>query len=295
LLARCAPELRAVQVSFIGEGWEFWGYRAGDYVLRVPKQPGKRALLELESRVLPELAGILPAPISTPVMLLENEANSAPIGVYSHIEGAAASRFEGRIAPGFGAAFRRFVRALHSFSVERAAELGVKLVTGSEARRERELKYEEARRRVFPIVGAGTRAYLEHGFETSLRDPGSFDFRSAFVHRDLDGHAHVLINSRGELAGVIDFSDMVVGNPAVDLWMPLREFESLGIASQTNDALQAYGLDPADLPAVQREIEWLALHWSYAVIPYALDIGDMRRLEEGLRELQAKAAEAGFR
>jgi Ser/Thr protein kinase RdoA (MazF antagonist) len=123
---------------------------------------------------------------------------------------------------------------------------------------------------------ASVRTYLDDNFRAYPSDVSIFAFRPWLVHRDLDGHANVLVSEDGGLAGVIDFSDMVVGNPAIDLWMPLRELADLGIDDQTQAALDAYGLQPDDLAAVQRELDFLRFFWAFSGLLSGLAADDER-------------------
>jgi aminoglycoside phosphotransferase (APT) family kinase protein len=75
----------------------------------------------------------------------------------------------------------------------------------------------EFERLVFPILDEDTRARASRLFsdvETLV------DFEPALVHADL-GPGHLLVRD-GRLAGVIDWGDMRVGDPALDYSWPLN-------------------------------------------------------------------------
>jgi hypothetical protein len=91
LMTRYAPRFAEDEPHFLGHGEDFWAYRAGSHVVRVAKGSRGRVALEVEQRLLPELARTLPVTFSND----------------------------------FGAGLGHFVRTLHSFSVERAGALGV--------------------------------------------------------------------------------------------------------------------------------------------------------------------------
>ena len=291
-VARTAPQF-AGDLSFLREGEDFWAYRSGEHVVRVAKGSRGLAALELERRRLPELAPTLPVSIPVPLTISTDTVDQA-FGVYTYVPGVPALSFRGTFSKDFGAQLGTFVRALHSFPIERAARLGARVVAGEQARLERVHLFEEVRQSLYPLLAEGVRRYLEDGFTTNLSESSNFDFRPRLVHRDLDGHANVLVSEDGDLAGVIDFSDMVVGNPAVDLWMPLREFEELGIANQAAAALESYGLHNDQLPAVQRELDFLRFFWSFSGLLSGLKVGDEKRVAFGMDDLREAAGAAGY-
>ncbi len=72
-LRRYAPHLAEEPIEFLSEGWEFWAFTAGDYVLRFPRPEvdlhrlpeGTTNFdsLHLEMALLPTLAEALSAPV----------------------------------------------------------------------------------------------------------------------------------------------------------------------------------------------------------------------------------------
>lgn len=58
-------------------------------------------------------------------------------------------------------------------------------------------------------------------FDQFLGSRANFGFIPSLTHADL-GPAHVLCAADGTLAGVIDWSDSLVGDPALDLSWPLN-------------------------------------------------------------------------
>jgi aminoglycoside phosphotransferase (APT) family kinase protein len=302
-LRLCRPELAALDIAPMSEGWDFWTFTAGDYVLRIARSIGSwlgdddltaMAKLELHKRLLPELAPTLPAPVPLPEFVCEDGPAGMPFEGYRKVAGVPVRDLQRPLAPDFGAALGRFLKALHTFPAERAAALGVRVFDGSRAREDRSRLYESVIRRVFPLLGCETRGYTEQRFEAYLNDAANFEFEPKLLHHDIDRQNVLVDPETGELAGVIDFGDAVVGNPAIDLWMALIDFPALGIEGQLSAFLAAYGIADADLARARTEVEFVDFLWPVHDTLHGLDVGDDGFVEEGITGLNARVP-AGFR
>ena len=156
-LREYAPQLAESSIEFLAEGWEFWAFTAGDYVLRFPKaergfvwklaDQSSSDSLRIERALAPELAPRLSTPISVPEIYGERGPNGAPFAGHRFLPGdvvmydskPSAETWAARRLPdaGFGRALGRLVRELHSFPAERAVELGVPLFEGAALREDR--------------------------------------------------------------------------------------------------------------------------------------------------------------
>ena len=281
-------------IEVLGDGWDFWAFAAGDLVLRTPKndlvgdvafaQPVAEKLAT-EARLLGELAPLLPLAIPEPVRLADDGPNGMPFCVYRRVPGVPLRDFHGRLAPGFGASLGCFLRALHSFPVERAVALGLNVMEGHVLRRRLIKEYEDYVRRVFPLISCEARTHAQEVFESRVNDPAFFDFEPRMSHRDID-ERHLLIDPvSGKLRGVIDFGDAAIGPRASDfVWAYCLGFERFGIAGQIRDLLREGELDEAEL-AGQRE--FVSVWWPLADIDHALDVGDEDAVREGIVALNA--------
>ncbi len=290
-LERCRPELAKGPITYFDEGWDFWAFKAGDYLLRFPQAEYGLGSMEKEWRLLPALAPTLPVAIPVPDLFCADGPNGKPFIGHRFLAGISVGQLGRPPAPGFGAALGRFLRALHDFPLEQAVSLGVPLFDGPKARSDRIETYERTVRQVFPRLGREARTYVEKRVEAYLNDPANFEFEPRLHHHDLDRDAHVLVDTQtGALVGVIDFGDAVVGNPSVDFMMPLMEFESLGIADQIEDVFAAYGPTGQSREQMRAEVEFLYLRWPLNTIEFGLDTADDARIEKGIRDLNAQVA-----
>src|SRR4029077_8374132 len=69
---------------------------------------------------------------------------------------------------------------------------------------------------VLPLLDPGERVTAERTLASFLDDDDNFRFAPGLTHGDI-GPEHVLITDAGDLAGVIDWGDLAVGDPVVDL------------------------------------------------------------------------------
>ena len=297
-LRESAPQLADEPVEYLGEGWAAWAFRAGDYVLRFPKRPAAEAELDGQSRLVGELRRHLTTPISVPDIFGEHGPNAAAFAGHRLVPGvslitatqllpasARSGTTETRLAPTFGREFGNFLRELQSFSVERALDLGAPLQDGAAQRASTIDLYENVIQRVLPLISCQARTYTKQRFEAHLNEPANFEFEPRLIHHDLDRQNLLLDPETGSLSGVIDWDGARIGDPAIDLWLPLIDFAQLGIGDQLQDCLDAYG--PLDRGHAQTVAAFIDFLWPFHDILYGLYIGEDDFVEGGIRALNA--------
>ena len=220
-LGRPARRYREVE-----EGWDFVVVVVDEaWAFRFPRRAAVVPPLETEIALLPELADRLPVAVPR----FEHVVRSRPAFVgYRLIEGEPLPPGARLAATDVG----RFLSALHAFDPERAHALGVPRSDWQEHYREQCAEFE---RRVLPLVPSADRPQAERLLaETTIL----VGFTATLLHADL-GPGHLLC--RGDrLAGVIDWGDACVGDPALDLSWLLHELR----APAVDALLAAYGGAP---------------------------------------------------
>ena len=294
-LREYAPQVADAPIAFLAEGWEFWAFTAGEYVLRFPKdESGLTWLLgtkdnfqtlRLEQALLPELSSRVSTRVPKVEFVGEHGPNGAPFAAHRILPGEVLITSGRRPSANFGKDIGRFINELHSFPVRRAIELGVPLLEGAALREQRAAHYEDVIRRLFPLVSCEARTQIEAVYEANLNNVANFEFEPCLVHQDLD--CNTLIDAAGDLCGVIDFGDAVVSNPALDFWLPLFGFGRLGLEDQLGACLQAAGVDERRLQAMRPEVEFLDFRFPLLDILHGVDISDDTFVEEGIRALNA--------
>lgn len=207
------PEFRGRRIVAIAGGWDFDVFEVdGEWIVRLPNRSEVEGWLATEIAVLADLAPTLPVPVP------RFELTRGTKGVaYRKLRGTtfAASDATASIARELGA----FLTALHAFAVDRALELGAADHSAERMQAHyRERRWPQFRERVLPLLASDECEEAERRANAYLDDDASADFRAALVHHDL-GPEHVLIE-RGGVTGVIDWTDVIVADPAIDFaWL----------------------------------------------------------------------------
>lgn len=210
LLERAFPQIEIATIEQVGMGWDCFTYEVnGEWIVQLPRLPGAEETTRKQIALLPELARELPAAVPIPALVSEHPLCMA----YRKIPGFPLDvdrALDGHVPERLG----RFLRDLHMAPPE---ILGWR-PRGPEAWRE---EYRELlgafRERVFPLLPAPERAAADAMFESFVGRDANFRFATVVVHRDL-GPQHVLVTANGDLAGVIDWGDAAIGDPAIDFW-----------------------------------------------------------------------------
>ena len=283
--SQCAA-LAPAHVELMGEGWDNTAFLVnGEWVFRFPRRTIAVPLLETERRVLPSLAPRLPYPIPTPVWFGHPDATYKwPFLGYRRLDGRVASDVDlsddARAA--LAAPLARFLRALHDVPLADAQAWGAphgvfEYLDGARLERlARPALADLVTRRVLDdaapwldVVDAGLAAL-------------PLDGPQSIVHGDCYSR-HILVDDSGRMSGVIDFGDLHLDHPAVDL---SSVFTVLPPAARSK-FFAIYGDIDEGVRAVAR---LRALTSGLAQEAYGRDVGDARIEREGVLALQSVIA-----
>lgn len=271
------PWLRGAPVEQLATGWDNTVHLVdGTWAFRFPRRAFALPGVEREIAVLPTLAPRLPLPIPVPELVGRPSprfpwpfwgGRMLPGTELAEADTTDADR--ARVAAGVGA----FLRALHDPRLP--ADVG------------RDLPRDPMRRGDPGVRGPGTRKLLVQLIEQGLREPDRDLDRflddaarvAAPTGADVVSHGdlhvrHVLV-ADGAAAGVIDWGDVCLGDPALDLSLAYAGFAGRARAA----FLSAYGPVDGDREIVART---LALNLSATLAVYAADIDHARLLAEAL-------------
>lgn len=230
LLRTSFPRLEFRDARVVDDGWDSLVLDLDDeWIVRLPRRPEVERWVEREIALLPELAPRLPVAVPH----FELVARHGRLGVaYRKIHGSPA---KGDLSEQTGNDLGQALSALHAFPLERARAVGVPYFEPAAWREHFTRLCGDFGQRVVPLLRPGEREQAE----TLFAQIDTLDFSPALLHADL-GPAHVLCRD-GRLAGIIDWSDARVGDPALDLAWCLN-----GTAHQVADAVaRVYGVDGA--------------------------------------------------
>lgn len=271
------PALAGEPVVVIGRGWDNTAYEVGGTrIFRFPRKESTVALLQTEAAVLADLASDLPLPIPIPRWVgTPSPAFPWPFLGYERLPGtpghraALAGADRARAAPVLG----RFLRALHARPADGLVLPGDVVGRTDFARRLPQLRSRLeylAARGVIDAVGP----YLEPFAQMPSRTPP----RAAVVHGDLQA-AHFLFGRDRALAGVIDWGDVHLGDPGVDLMIAFTFLPPPARAA----FFAEYGeVDEATLATARRR----AIFHSGAVAWYGAESGDGPLRDEAILALR---------
>jgi aminoglycoside phosphotransferase (APT) family kinase protein len=212
------PDLAPVRVAELGEGCDSVAFEINaSIVFRFPKRADVAEQLINESRILSALAPTSPLPL--PAFQFFGRASAAhplPFVGYQKIPGQPAIYIDAthtpplHLAPAIG----RFLSWLHAYPVRDAEACGVPRASPDAVLNEAGA---DALDDLDAVAEIAPGAPLD-AVRTYLRvTPPRSDASLVLVHNDLAAE-HVLVDERGmQATGVIDWSDIAVGDAAVDV------------------------------------------------------------------------------
>jgi aminoglycoside phosphotransferase (APT) family kinase protein len=284
--AQMAP-LAGAPVEPFGQGWDNAAFLVDErWVFRFPRRAAFAASLAVEAGWLPLLAQHLPLRVSAPDWVGEpDELFPHTFCGYRMIEGETLCRVApddaGREA--LAAPLGAFLRALHDIPITYAMRRNA---PGDTIRRA------DMPHRLWRLLERLEVDAAGLGDETNARIAALLlEFAGAephegppcWVHGDLYAR-HLILDGAGELAGIIDWGDMHLGDPALDLSAAF----SLLPASARPAFFAAYGEVDAHTIARAR---FRALHYGILLTAYGVEVKDAAMEQAGRYAALAGLAE----
>ena len=271
------PSLKPASVREFGAGWDNSVFLVNDsFVFRFPRRRIGVSLLETEIRLLPWLSERVPLPIPNPCYVGAPSASYPCVFAgYPFIPGhtitAANVIDDGRRA--MARPLARFLAALHSVSPDEAWLRG--------ARSDPACRLDATCHKPEAIACLNTlpEDVILHRVKSRLtslldslptiKEPSS----NTLVHGDLHGSQILVTDDTDELAGVIDWGDVHLGDPASDFAV----VHSMLPRDCHRDFLQAYApVDPMFWSAAKARAIWHTI----GVVTQAADVGDKATIRE---------------
>lgn len=193
----------------LASGWDCDAWLADESVIwRVPRRSVGVAALERELALLPVLAPRLPAPVPVPSRV---DAAGLPVLARHALVPGTEFALAGEATPALGATLGRFLAALHAPEVLAATRALVPV--DPLGRADAAKRVAVTRRRLAEVEGRFDVAPLHAIVDEAAALAPPIE---VLGHGDLHVR-HVLVDARGDLAGVIDWGDACVTARAVDL------------------------------------------------------------------------------
>ena len=219
LLREQFPQLSADSARLVGQGFDnsVWVVDE-DWAFRFPHRAVAVQLVERELAVLPPLAPLLPYPIPVPA-LVGTESELFPRPFFGHRLLAGVEPVEARLTDAerarVGRDLGRFLRALHAPATRAAVDLERALPFDPNRRADMAVRVPKARDRldaIAELAPASRKAAERILDEAEGLTPSS---TAVLLHGDL--HVRHFLIDRAVISGVIDWGDVCVGDPAIDL------------------------------------------------------------------------------
>jgi aminoglycoside phosphotransferase (APT) family kinase protein len=234
------PGIRTDGLTHLASGWDFDAFLTTDgWVFRFPRRAECAETLGMEQRLQDVLGSVLPPSVAVPNFELAGEPSAAfpyRFSGYRFIRGVPADA----VAPGLRSVTARSIgRALgsiHGVAESDARAAGVREMPVDDPGRQRW--------RDHPLVAKGSLRGIDPVVERALdwvrdndsRQPAAFPGPLRLIHDDL-APEHLLVDPKtGELVGILDWSDAVLGDPACD-FTPLIAWHGWSFA---DEALRSY-------------------------------------------------------
>ena len=240
LLVDQFPELDSASSRLLGEGWDNAVWLVEERLaFRFPRRAIAAPLVEREVAVLPRLAPLVPVRVPIPEQL-GRPSERYPWSFFGAqlLPGRepADSQLSECDRVGIGAELGAFLRALHAPDTRKAVDPEEALPLDPNRRSDMVFRVERTRGELQALAEAGLwqlRAKAHEILDAANELAPSSDL--ALVHGDLHLR-HVLVD-RGSLSGVIDWGDVCLADPAIDLVLYWSVLPPAGRAA----FLDAYG------------------------------------------------------
>lgn len=274
------PELHAKDIAFLGAGNDNTAFLVNDtYVFRFPRKTESIALLQNELFILPKIAAQLPYPVPTPQWIGKPESNYPWFFAgYTMLPGRSACQFNLTDAERATLAkpLAHFLSKLHAIPV--SEEHRMNLPNYTQAKLDPAIVIPKCRKNLEHIESLGfhiNKRHLDHLLDTFAALP--LRQSSSIVHGDLYVR-HLVLNNNSQLSSIIDWGDVHIGDPAIDI--------SIALTFLPPEAHQTF----KDTYGILREETWLlaqlrALHLGVVFIVRGHAVNDPLMVQEGLRTL----------
>ena len=275
LISTQFPELLPITVSPFGDGWDNTAYLINDkFVFRFPRRTIAVDLLRTESTALPAIAPKLPIPVPAPGFVGKPTAEYEWIfSGYECLTGETADRksLGDQQRWSIAESLALFLKRLHGLDQELARIHNVPDdLFGRLDLNKRKPQLLDNLRSLKEQGELQDTQFLLHHYDLALQS--ELAEKLSLVHGDLYPR-HLLVDDEFKLSGIIDWGDMHLGHPAVDLKIA-HTFFSAEARKRFRDI---YGnVDPQDWQIAKGRA---IVHSSY-VLQYALDINDQPLINE---------------
>ncbi len=225
------------QIQLFGEGFDNTAFLINnEFVFRFPHRIEAQACMENEIALLPYLAKKLSFHLSAPTMIgAPSSAYPYPFAGYKLLSGKPLSEFQTPLVDNidFAKTLGAWLKELHTLPVHQEHIEGLK---GEQGWR---LDFENRKARVTECVIKYAGYFENNGYDCKMllsimdnfKDLDIHSSKKCYLHGDLYSK-HIIVNQMGLPEGLIDWGDVHIGHPAIDV--------AVGIMIFTEDSLKDF-------------------------------------------------------
>lgn len=219
VLREQSPDLCEGPIQYLHEGWDSIAYRVCDqWVFLFPKRPATDTSLQRQVRLLDALEGRLPLPVPR-VRWRGRPSPAFPFHFmgYRLLTGSQAHEMElpAGAKPAAARDLGRFLTALHAVPISQVADLGFDASPQDDHAAKLLNEARHLAGEIAPHVPPDLREAVHAILDGHTMPPPRYGGPWRLIHHDLQAE-HILLSPTGAIAGVIDFGDAGIGDPAED-------------------------------------------------------------------------------
>lgn len=281
IIAKQFPELLPMKIKYIGEGWDNKVFLVNNqFMFRFPHREIAALLIKRENTVLGHLHRIIDLAIPQPIYLGQpDETYPYHFHGYAMIQGESGCQANlSDIARNESiTTLASFLKALHSINESQAREIGAEDQCFNRADIKKSITFlkdrvEKITNRKLAIIN-NTLFNHELDIATHVKLSG----HKVLVHGDL--YCRHLIFKHNKLAGIIDWGDVGINHPAIDLAVIFSFYP----AHCHQTFFKIYGEIDLHTKAYAR---FLGLYSTITIFLYGHDINDPQLINEALASIQ---------
>lgn len=236
LIAVQFPQLAGLPVHPLAAGWDNSVFAVGNvWAFRFPRREIALSGVRRELELLPRLAPLLPLPVPVPEFVGEPaEGFPWPFAGSRLLHGMELAELAEHRREEAGRQLGRFLRALHRPEV--ADKLGADLPVDPMRRADPTARIARTQPHIDALAHVWQPDGAVHELYADACALGPSTVRPALVHGDLHLR-HLFVDARGHATGVIDWGDVCLADPCVDLILAYGGF----VGGSRSAFFDAYG------------------------------------------------------
>ncbi len=290
-LSRIDAGARSASVTRLGAGYAYTAYRVrtrlNDWVVRLPKRidgewgADRVGDIEREVRFFDLLRDYdFGTTVPSDSTLLRDSHGRTLGAAHRYVPGTPLARVgapRGAAREDLARDTAQFLSRMHAVPLAVAKRAGLESVSLATS------TYTPLTKQSLPYLGEATARWLRGRTEAFLADGGTAKAPRRVIHADISG-AHLLLDRRRRLSGVIDFGDILIADPALDFAGLLNH-----LTWRDLERVWAHYEGTVDADAERRVRYYIEVQAIFQVVYGADGVGPAERAN-GVRRLAARAA-----